>query len=226
MGVAMDMTPHCLVSLMMVAGCATTQGDAATPAPAPVAAEPVPTEDSDAPRPAGKVLLESEPLVIDGQSHAVYLDETGMIHVGAATIVTEVPAGPGDSDEAAYFWDKQARLSVASFTAEQPAVVLATPTSESEDPPNRYQVFLVDETGLTRIFDKVIGAYGVQPVRLPGDGTIRFTEDGWTACERLKYPKEAVMQEVVYRMDAQSGETVEAERTDTADSMICDQLAG
>lgn len=161
-------------------------------------------------------------LELNGQRHPVWLDDAGILHVGAATIAVDHV----DPAAAEYEWKTQAELSVDTFAAGQPAVVLATPVGSGEDPPNRYQVFLVDDKGLERVFDQVIGSYGVHPVRLPGDGTIRYQEDGWTACERLQFPTQANMQEVVFRLDPHSGQAIEAERNDTADVMICDQLSG
>jgi hypothetical protein len=186
--------------------------------PAPV--EPTAAANDSSPAPTlPRVLLKAEDLLHNGNSLPVFLDANHVLHVG------EMQASIDQLHPEAFFWNEQAQLSVVKLSAHEQAVLLATPTHDDEDPPNRYQLFLLRDEGLRRVYDKAIGVYGVSPLRVPGDGSLRFVEDGWTACERMKYPAKAIQQEVVLRLDANERAMVEQRRNNTSDSMVCDDLA-
>lgn len=176
------------------------------------------TEPSPKPMSPG-VLLEAEALAHKGRLLPVFLDANHVLHVG------EMRASIDQLLPETFFWNKQAQLSVVKLSQDEQAVLLATPTHDDEDPPNRYQLFILRDEGLRRVYDEAIGVYGVSPMRVPGDGSLRFVEDGWTACERMKYPAKATKQEVVLRLDAKESAMVEQRRNDTADSMVCEELA-
>jgi hypothetical protein len=185
-----------------------------TAAPAdPPAARPASAPDS--------ALLKAEPITDGAGPVPVYLDDRHVLHVGARTASLERDV----LDVNRHAWETQAKLSVVDLDGARKAVLLATPTPEEEDPPNRYRLFLVEDGGLPLVFDQVIGAYGIQELRVPGDGTVRFTEDGWTACERLGYPPVAPQQEIVFRLDPATKKMTEAGRTDTTQKMTCSELA-
>jgi hypothetical protein len=104
-------------------------------------------------------------------------------------------------------------------------VLVALPTAEDEDPPNRYQLFLPDgEDGLRRILDITVGAYGTPPLVFTGDGTARYDEDGWAACRRVGPQRARVrLQRIILALDGD--EMTESGRKNTGEVQICDQLA-
>lgn len=162
-------------------------------------------------------LLRAGPL--DGRE--VWLGADGVLHVGELTTPIERFFGP--EAHAPTDW-LQADLRVVPFAEDRDAVLLTLPTLADEDPPNRYRLFLVTGGELVMIFDRVVGTYGVQPVEVPGDGTVRYVEDGWAACDRTDHPPEATRQEVVHRWDPTHGRMIERRR-DTAQTQRCDQLS-
>lgn len=175
----------------------------------------------DKTRPPGPALLEAGPLKRGDAALPVRLDTDGTLRVGDSSLKVEF-ADPKRNPET---WKAQAKLSVVTLEPGQPIVVLATPTADSEDPPNRYQVFLVGDGAITKAFDQRIGTYGVHPLNVKGDGAIFYVEDGWTACERAKFPKEATRQKVSFTLDATGKAFVESGRADTAEKMKCNELA-
>ena len=205
---------------------------ASEPTSEPAAAEPTgaedpapqptpPSSDSSAAEPPADAVLRARAIRVEGSEVPVWLGPDGVLHVGALTHPIDEFTPPSEMYEG--FW-RQASLSVVTFDPGREAIVLALPTPEEEDPPNFYWVGLVRDGALQPIFMEEVGVYGVQPILLPGDGTVRYVEDGWTACERLEHPAEATRQEVVHRWDPAT-ETLGVERTDTELVQRCDQLA-
>jgi hypothetical protein len=209
-------------------GALVATGCSAAPAkqPATSGGAPERAERDAGPRATGKTLLEGKPLVRGGESLPVFLDDRKLLHVGSRTIEVD----HADPDAFAYHWKSQASLAVVDLDRgldgrRAAVLLLTTPIAESEDPPNRYQIFVYEDAGLRRVFDRVPGAYGITPLEIPGDGTVRYVEDGWTACERTGHPTVATRQEVIFRLDASGTEMVEGDRKDTAETMKCDELA-
>lgn len=177
-----------------------------------------PTAPAAPAAPASALLTAAAPLVLDGVAQPVYLDRDRVLHVGDRRVAV-------DHSDPGYHWDAQAALSVVALDGARQAVLLATPTGDDEDPPNRYQLFVVDGDRLTRALDQIVGVYGMHELRVPGDGTVRYTEDGWTACQRLGHPARAPMQEVALRLDPATGQMKEAARTATGQAMVCAELS-
>lgn len=138
------------------------------------------------------------------------------------------PAGPvvsttADIDGVAR---DDASLRVVPLDAQRTAILLTTPTAEDEDPPSRFQLFIVHEGTLLRVFDRVIGVYNSPDIVFPGDGTLRYVEQGWMACERARHPPTPVpKQQVVHRLDHAGTTLVESQRLDTAETQDCSQLS-
>jgi len=66
-------------------------------------------------------------------------------------------------------------------------VLVTLVTDDDEDPPNRYQLFVPAKAVLRRILNVTPGVYGSPEsgkLKFSGDGTVRYLEDGWSACER------------------------------------------
>ncbi|MEM9190645.1 MAG: hypothetical protein AAGF12_15780 [Myxococcota bacterium] len=215
-------------SLALIAACGGTEAPTQEPtepsaeSPAPVASLD-PNENDPEPRSAPEseaaVLLQAEGDVDgDGTADSVELRDNGDLRAGSLQGVVELT----DADE--YFMNEQAALSVVDFDRGVRAVLVALPTEESEDPPNRYQLFVPRDGGLARILDVVIGAYGPIELRFSGNGTAEHTEDGWTACDRLGHPRRAARQDVTLRLDA-DGQLVEGGRQNSGEFQICDHLA-
>jgi hypothetical protein len=126
----------------------------------------------------------------------------------------------------AYFWDRDASLRAVVFEARRNALLLTTPTAEAEDPPSRFQLFIVRGGKLVRVFDQVIGVYNSPDIAFPGDGTLRYVEQGWMACERAKHPSAPVAkQEVVHRLDRGGTRMIEWRRIATREKQDCSQLS-
>ena len=178
--------------------------------------EPAPEPQPDGP--AAEVVLQGQG-DLDGQpgDESVQLHSNGQLVAGELQGVVEMSGNE-------YFMAEQASVSVVVVDAETRGVLVALPIDEDEDPPNRYQLLVPVDGALTRVLNVVAGVYGERRLRFPGDGTARWTEDGWTACERLDYPDRATRQEIVFRAGP-DGQMVESERHDTAQVMVCDELA-
>ncbi|MEM6959632.1 MAG: hypothetical protein AAF645_28370 [Myxococcota bacterium] len=129
---------------------------------------------------------------------------------------------------ASMFWmERQAAVAWVELDSArgQRAVLVTLPVNETEDPPNRYQLFLVEDQALRRVFDQVIGAYGVQPVRFPGDGSLRYNDDSWAACQREDTHEEEVeLLEHIYQMTTNGMSEFGTEPT--GEQFNCNQLAG
>jgi hypothetical protein len=199
--------------------------------PPRVAAPSAPESAPIAPAPdPGRVLL-STAADLDGQPgpERVALLGDGTLVAGSARGTVDLSQSELTPDSVgAYFFQKQAAIRVVDLDRRrrERAILVALPTAESEDPPNRYQLFTIENGSLRRVLDRVIGTYGVNELRFPGDGTARYIEDGWSACERLHDPsRTAIRREVILRLD-RDGEMREAARARTALTQRCDQLAG
>ncbi len=185
----------------------------------------------------GDVLLRTE-ADLDGRPGAerIELLRDGTLRAGAAEARVELPnvASTDDTDdtEAWRFWlREQGQLQVVTFRASPlvKAVLVGLPVIErGEDPPNVYHLFLWKDEGLQHVLTLRRGSYGPLELRFPGDGTLRYVEDGWSACQRAghAYEEQSVArQEVVFRLDPRTGRMREAERRATSSRQRCDLLA-
>lgn len=146
-------------------------------------------------------------------------------HVGHADVPRSDP----------YFLEQQGGLTrvVLEVGDARPAILVALPTEETEDPPNRYQLFVFGERPpglarprLERVLDAVLGSYGPTPLRFPGDGSVRYAEDAWTACERAGHPQAPLpLDEVTLRRDP-GGLFREHARAPTGRRVDCQDLPG
>ncbi len=104
-----------------------------------------------------------------------------------------------------YWLGQQASLSVVMLDASTPAVLVALPTKDNEDPPNIYELFIERDGALVSVFQRVIGVYGVVPPQFPGDGTLVVADDAYEACSRVhkdnESPERAMQQRHSYRLD-------------------------
>jgi hypothetical protein len=154
---------------------------------------------------------------------AITLLADGTLRVGDLSFRID----PGDPAERnIYFWDQDASLRAVVLDARRKALLLTTPTAEAEDPPSRFQLFLIHRGKLVRVFDQVIGVYNSPDMAFPGDGTLRYVEQGWMACERAKHPSTPVVkQEVVHRLDRDGTRMIEWRRIATREKQDCSQLS-
>ena len=161
---------------------------------------------------------------IDGKpgDESITFAADGTLRAGDLEIHLERPETSG------YFWDKQAaiRVVVLDSAKKQVAIHLGVPTGDGEDPPNIERLFLMRRGRLVKVFDRAVGVYTPTEIVFPGDGTLRYVEQGWMACERAKHPGTPVAkQEVVYRMNRAGTAMVEWRRIDTRDKQDCSQLS-
>ncbi len=157
----------------------------------------------------------------------IVLLEDGTLLAGAAE-------GRADASHAGSPWfEEQGALRVVTLR-EEPllrAILLVLPASgfDDVDPPSRYQLFVLRNGRLHRVLVLQPAAYGGVPLRFPGDGTLRYIEDGWAACERIGGEvgsrRVAVRQEVIFQWDPHTGRMWEAARRPTASRQRCDMLA-
>lgn len=173
------------------------------------------------PPPPGVAQLATSSGDIDGRPDrevlSVYAD--GTVLAGGWQGKVDVPAA---SD---YFVHEQSKISAEVLDRAKGVrvVVVALPTEGEEDPPNRFQLLTPRAGGLVRIYDAVIGNYGSPELRFPGDGTVRYTEDGWTACHD-QGDGSAPVHEVTLALDG-AGMLVERGRAPTGETQDCSQLA-
>lgn len=179
-------------------------------------AEP-PPPGPDRTNAAVPVLVEGDSFTLDDASVDVYLDIRGVLHVGPL----ETPIEGVDASESRW---QRADVMTEFFDGDREAVLVTVETAEDEDPPNHFRLYLVHDNALHLVFDQVVGSYGQQSIALPGEGSIRYIEDGWTACDRLGHPQFATQDEVVWRLDA-SGLQMEATRAPTRERQRCGELA-
>lgn len=107
-------------------------------------------------------------------------------------------------------------------------VLLELPTDEEEDPPNRVQLFVMEDDRLRQVLDWTPGGYGLGRLEFPGDGSAEYVENGWTACDRAKHPATPVpLERVTLRMTGapRAEQLVEVKRTATEKLQRCDELA-
>lgn len=150
------------------------------------------------------------------------------------TLVAGGLRGEAELTKATDVWlNHQGAIHVVTLDRKQKtrAIVVALPTAETPDPPNRYQIFLAADKKLRRVLDRKIGTYGVVELRFPGDGSMRYIESDWTACEREAEPGKppffsgiVTRQEVILRLD-KTGVMVEAARRPTNKKQDCTMLA-
>jgi hypothetical protein len=219
-----------------LAGCQASPPAPVTPVPAPAGgtldAGPVVAAGDDAgPQPwaadAGPArtgVLLTTTGNIDGVEgdESITLDADGTLRAGALSVRVELPALND------YFWDKQAvlRTVVLDSAKKQVAIHLGVPTGDGEDPPNVERLFIARRGRLVKVFDQVVGVYTPTDLAFPGDGTLRYVEQGWTACNRAKHPATPVVkQEVAFRLNRAGTSMVEWKRIDTKDTQRCDELA-
>jgi hypothetical protein len=137
------------------------------------------------------------------------------------------PQQPGE-----LFRAEQAHLTVETLDAASGtrAVVVALPTPEDEDPPTRYRILVPRGGALVQIYDDILGVYGNTALRFPGDGTVHYTEDSWSACgsphnEGGAMPTEPVpVHDITLSLDA-SGMLVHGAATATGETFDCNDLA-
>jgi hypothetical protein len=219
------------LSLLVIAlaGCsapAQPAGPLAPEGPAPPAA-PAPAADAGplaAPDAGAGLAVLSAAGDIDGVpgDEQITFSPDGPLRAGRF----EIHVDPPESND--YFWHKQSVLRVVTLDAgkRQVAIHLGVPTGDGEDPPNINRVFIVRGGRLAVVFDRIVGVYNPGTILFPGDGTLRYVEQGWEACERAKHPATPVTrQEVVFRLDRAGRTMVEWRRIDTAGRQDCSQLA-
>lgn len=160
----------------------------------------------------------------DGTADDLVLHPDGTLVAGRSQTQVELT---GASE---YWMGKQASLRVVDLDAATHlrAVLLELPTAEEEDPPNRVQLFVLDGDRLRRVLDWAPTGYGPVQVELPGDGSLRYVEDGWTACDRAPHSTDPVARErVTLRMKGAAGADgmTEVEREPSGLVQQCNQLA-
>ena len=155
---------------------------------------------------------------VDGApgNESIWLASDGTLHAGDLSATADFW-----EIEQSYF-DELASLTTATFDDDTTAIILAMPVpDEPEDPPNVFQVFLVSDGQLDRVFNSTIGAQQVTPT-FPGNGTVTYIEDGWTAC-LFSGEDTAAIHEITLSLQ---GRLVQTSRQDTGDVQDCNQLAG
>lgn len=187
------------------AALATATVDAAPSAAAPAA-------------PAAPTLILEAHGDLDGDTkpERIALTSDGTLTAGALTVHVEIDAA------SAAFAD-QNLLEAVSLGKGRRGVHVVMPTSEGEDPPNRHRVFLVGPTSLTPVFDQVIGTYGGPPVVFSAAGVGTYVEDGWSACERQKFPGAAKLETVSLAL--RGAKIVEIGRRASGSTQKCDELS-
>ena len=219
-----------------VAGCQTSPPAPVTPTPAArspsadAGAAVVASADAGAaPRAADAGATRTGVLLsttgnIDGAEgdESITFDADGTLRAGSLSTRVELP------EMNDYFWDEQAVLRIVMLDSakKQVAIHLGVPTGDSEDPPNVERLFIARRGRLVKVFDQVLGVYNPTDLAFPGDGTLRYVEQGWTACIRAKHSTTPVVkQEVVFRLNRAGTSMVEWKRIDTKDTQRCDELA-
>ncbi|WP_438026205.1 hypothetical protein [Sorangium sp. So ce233] len=196
-------------------------------APSPDTPESTATEGADAghradaaaPEPA--VVLLSTEGDVDGVpgDEQITLRAGGVLSAGAASIHVEI------EPSSEVYWKQQARLEIVALGGTRRGVLFAAPTADIEDPPDRYRVYVLHKGSLVPVLDEVIGAYGTTQLQFPGDGTARYIEDGWTACDRVPGAKKVAREQVTFRLDAAGTKMTESGRKPTRHVQACDELA-
>lgn len=154
----------------------------------------------------------------DGTDEELVLYEDGTLQVGPLfTTVATTSAIP-------YFIEEQGGLEVVLLNRARSVrgVLVTLPIDAEEAPPNRFQLLRISGAELIPMLDLVLGTYGHQPLEIPGNGTVRYREDGRMACDRLDGALRAVLQRVVLRL--QSDGTMDEQRQSTRRTQRCDEL--
>ncbi|WP_437780164.1 hypothetical protein [Sorangium sp. So ce1097] len=174
-----------------------------------------------APEPEPAAVLLSTEGDVDGVpgDEQITLRAGGLLTVGAASIRVEIEPSP------AVYWKQQARLDIVDLGGKRRGVLFAAPTADLEDPPDRFRVYVLHNGSLVPVLDEVIGAYGITQLQFPGDGTARYIEDGWTACDRVAGAKKVAREQVTFRLDAAGTRMIESGRKPTRHVQACDELA-
>ncbi len=225
----------CAIAFVLVGAC-TAPAPVSPPPPAaePAKAEAAPDAPPDPPAVEPEVEPEVEPppagpktlLAIEAEwdaepgADAIALFDDGRVAAGKEEGRASLPTSGG------YFFEEQARLDVVRLGHPQHerALVVAIPTGDEEDPANVYQLFVSDGGALKKIWEATVGSYGVVPLAFAGDGSVAYLEDGWTACERAKFPREVALRTVVLRI-GKDGMLREVKRRPTKQIQKCGELA-
>jgi hypothetical protein len=194
---------RCAVAAVLVTGCAATPphrapiagATPATPAPAPASGDLVADLDGDGVD--ERVVLEGRALWIEHEGARAAFERRA---ASTITIVDLDPTSPGRE------------------------ILLRETVDESEDPPDRIGLYLWRGGRIVRAFDAVIGTYGTPALSFPGDGTMRYQEDAWTACTRAGNPPSVPLDRVTLALDA-DGRLVEVGRAPVS-AFDCGHLAG
>lgn len=154
----------------------------------------------------------------------ITLDPDGTLRAGRSIGQAQIRK-PSD-----YFFKEQARIEVVNLGhPDYPrAILVSLPRSnEDEDPPNLYQLFVEDQNRLQRILNQEVGSYGVIPLRFDGDGTVKYEEDGYTACGRLGPNVRArEAQPATVTLALVDGAMKETGRVPLGTTQKCDELPG
>jgi hypothetical protein len=207
-----------LVVAMVAAACQTPK-----PAPASTAVgnATAPEPRPDVPLAEGVEVLLATSGDVDGAAGAesIQLRSNGLVVAGARS----APA-PIDRISDMSYWKDASQLLVVELDTGVRAVYLITPTEGIEDPPERHRLFVVDGDALRQVLDDVVSTPRTG-LRFPGDGTARYDEGAWGACERRGYPQVPVpIDEIVLAADA-SGTLRESGRRSTGKTFDCENLA-
>ncbi len=211
---------HLAWSLVWLVGCGRSTGTP-TPSPVPVttpaAASPAPTPP---PAPAVRAGLAEATGDLDGRpgDERVVLGRDGTLVAGTASIAVPLVA-------VSEYFEKDYALRVIGLGQARRGVLLAAPTEGEEDPPTRYRVFVYRDGALKQVLDQIIGVYGVTDLENAPDGTLSYTESGWTACHRGKFKASMKLQRVTLALDPGGTKMAETRRVDTAEVQVCDELA-
>ncbi len=218
-----------LAAVVGMAACRPTRTEPSSddPSSRPSAAAAPSEAGPSAEIPPAEVILLRARGDVDGKD-----GEEELVLRGDGTLVAGRFEGQAAVDRASDYWmKKQARLKVVALDAgtHVRVVLLELPALSEEDPPNRVQLFVVDGERLRRVLDWTPTGYGPVSLDLPGDGSLRYVEDGWTACDRAKHPSaEPVARErVTLRMTGEPGaeQMTEVEREPSGLVQRCDELA-
>lgn len=199
--------PLLIVPAALALGCGGKSGGAAAPR------TPTP--------PAGATVVLEARADVDGKlgDESIVLYSDGTLIAGAWS----GKADPTHGDQV--FMEKQGSLRVELLSTDQRAIVLGLPGEDVEDPATRWQVFVASEDGgLRKILDLAPGTYGQTDLRFPGDGTVRYTEDGWAACNAQPGQPTGPIHELTLGL-GEGGMLVEQGKQPTGEVQQCDQLA-
>lgn len=120
--------------------------------------------------------------------------------------------------------EREPIFEVVELDRETSALLVGFPTSDDEDPPTIYQLFVEQDGALVRILDVITGSYNHNALTVHGDGSVSFIEDGWGACTREEHPQVATVRRIVYRRRG-GGVMAVVDREDTGDTYPCNELA-